>query len=443
MIVTTRIAIIRKLNFAINFIIILFFTFVISSTTEKICDSFQARSFLEKAQYLPVIPWKLPVYASGFMILLGVSNFIKGYLIKKQKMGVTILLVIDFFACIMITFYLNFSYRGIFLLLIANFIYYISNNQLRIWMLVIALSCYIIFDYDILSNRLVILSINEYINYYSNNSKFYIQACKNIFSSLNDIGFIIFIYFLLQNKINENKDIRLLNQQLQVTASELELANIQLKEYATEYGEIVKMKERNRLAREIHDILGHSLTSITTGIEACMEIIGINPELAKKQLEKILELSRKGLLDVRRSVRELKIDSLKKYELIPAIKNLVSDINVCTAVKVDVSIKGTILKLKDDEEQTIYRIIQESITNAIRHGKANHIFVDIEYVNHTILIRIKDDGIGCENIIAGFGLTHIRERVEMLNGNVSYHSVNEKGFEVNVEIAVRWGNAYD
>ncbi len=203
------------------------------------------------------------------------------------------------------------------------------------------------------------------------------------------------------------------------------------------------MKERNRLAREIHDILGHSLTSITTGIEACKEMIGLNPKAVEKQLGKILELSRKGLLDVRRSVRELKIDSLEKYELIPAIKNLVNDVNSCTAVKVDLSIKGTILKLKDDEEQTLYRIIQESITNAIRHGKANDIFIDIEYVNHTIGVSIRDDGIGCDQIQDGFGLTHIRERVEMLNGNVSYNSEIGKGFEVRVEIPVRWGKAYD
>lgn len=439
----TRIAIVRKLNFTINFIIILFFTFVILTTTDKINDSFQARDFLEKAQYLPIIPWKLPVYASGFMALFGLSNVIKGYLVKNQKMGVTILLCVDFFVCIMITYYLNFSYSGIYLLLIANVIYYSTSNRMRIWMLVSALSCYIIFDYDILSSRLVILSINEYINYYSNNSKIYIQACKNVLSSLNDIGFIVFIYFLLQNKINENKDIRQLNQQLQVTASELELANIQLKEYASEYAEIAKMKERNRLAREIHDILGHSLTSITTGIEACVEMISVNPAFAKNQLGKILELSRKGLLDVRRSVRELKIDSLEKYELIPAIKNLVNDINICTAVNVELAIQGAILKLKDDEEQTVYRIIQESITNAIRHGKARHIFLNIDYVAHTILVRIKDDGIGCDDIKAGFGLTHIRERVEMLGGQCSYYGENGKGFEVNVKIPVRWGKAYD
>lgn len=423
--------------------IIFFFTFVISSTTEKICDSFQARVFLEKAQYLPIIPWQVPVYASSLLLLFGTSNLIKGYLIKKQKMGVTLLLILDFVICIMITYYLEFSYRGIFLMLIANVIHYIANNRLRFWMMAIALSCYIIFNYDILSSRLVIVSINEYINYYSSNSRFYIQAGKIILTSLNDIGFIIFLYFLLQNKINENKAISQLNQQLQVTASELELANIQLKEYASEYGEIVKMKERNRLAREIHDILGHSLTSITTGIEACIEMIGLNPKSVEKQLGKILELSRKGLLDVRRSVRELKIDSLEKYDLIPAIKNLVNDVNSCTAVKVDLSIKGTVLKLKDDEEQTLYRIIQESITNAIRHGKANQIFIDIEYVNHTILVSIRDDGIGCDHIHDGFGLTHIRERVEMLNGSVSYNSENGKGFEVRVTIPVRWGKAYD
>lgn len=441
--IMTKIVIVKKMNYLINVIIILFFSFVIVSTTNEICNSYQAREFIEKAQYLPMIPWKIPVYATIYMFLLGLSNVIKGKLINSESMWIIVFLIIDILLAITIVFYLNFSYRGIFLLLITNILYYSKKNIHRIALLGLMLLLYIFLDYDILSNRLSVFSINEYINYYSNESRFYIQGAKNILISLNDIGFILFIFFLLQNKIHENTEIRQLNTQLKTTATELELANLRLREYAKESVNNVKMKERNRLAREIHDILGHSLTSLTTGIEACISMVDSNPILAQKQLNNLLELSRKGLIDVRRSVRELKIDSLSKYDLIPAIKKLITDINECTPVVVELMIHGTILKMKQDEEETIYRIIQETITNAIRHGKASRIEVGISFIGHSVQIIIQDNGNGCEKVDKGFGLTHIEERVNMLSGTVSYGPQKSRGFTVNIDIPIRWGTAYD
>lgn len=441
--VNKRILFVRKFIYFINIGIILFFSNIISTTTAEICESFQAREFIERAQFLPIIPKNVAIYAITFIIFLGISNVIKSYLQEHNKFGVRLLLFVDFLICFLIVYYLNFSYRGIFLLLIINIIYYIKDNKTRIWMLTIALVFYILSDYDILSSRLVMISLNEYVDYYNTETKFFILAGKNILTSINDIGFIIFLYFLLQNKINENKAIRKLNGELRVIASELEVANIQLKELAKTSEENVKMKERNRLAREIHDILGHSLTSITTGIEACVELITIDEKLAKNQLNKILELSRKGLVDIRRSVKELKIDSIAKKELLPAIRNLVKDINECTPVVINLEILGKEMKLKDDEDQTVYRIIQESITNSIRHGKASEINVVITFFQHVLRIYIKDNGVGSEKVVEGFGLKHIHERVDMLNGNINYETSKDKGFELSVEIPIRWGNAYD
>lgn len=441
--VNRRISIIRKTIFLVNVAVILFFSYIISSTTLRICESFQAREFIEKVQYLPIVPQNVLVYAMSFMVALGISNIIKSRVVDKNRFLMGILLIADFFFCSMIVYFLNFSYHGIFLVLIINVIYYVKNNKVRVWMLVSILIFYVLSDYDILSSRLVMVSLSEYVNYYTQETKFFILAGKNLLVSMNDISFIIFLYFLLQNKINENKAIRELNQELRVTASELEVANIHLKELARTSEENVKMKERNRLAREIHDILGHSLTSITTGIEACVELIGINPEVAKEQLNKILGLSRKGLIDVRRSVKELKIDSIAKTELIPAIEALVRDINECTPIHIELSIIGKILKLKDDEDQTVYRIIQESITNAIRHGHATHIHLTMAFSQHQLSIVIKDNGNGTDVVKSGFGLDHIKERIDMLQGDMNIETKKGEGFVLKVEIPIRWGNAYD
>lgn len=441
--ISSRISIIRRAMFLINVAVILFFSYVISSTTTKITESFQAREFIENAQYLTIIPRNVLVFTLCFMVALGVSNFWKSRLEGKNTQGIILLLALDFIFCSLIVYYLNYSYRGIYLILVINIIYYVKNNRTRIIMLFLVLIVYVFSDYDVLSSRLVMVSLNEYVNYYTNDVRFLMLAVKNILISMNDIGFIVFLYFLLQTKINENIEIRKLNQELWATASELEVANIHLREMARTSEENVKMKERNRLAREIHDILGHSLTSITTGIEACVAIIDTNTDVAKEQLIKILDLAKKGLVDVRRSVRELKIDSIAKSELIPAIETLVNDINECTPVEIELEIKGNILKLKDDEDQTVYRIIQESITNAIRHGHANKIKINMEYLQYQLKITIHDDGSGTNEIVDGFGLTHIRERIEMLQGEMEIQTGKGKGFVLKVLIPIRWGNAYD
>lgn len=443
MVETTRISIIRKMNYIVNVIVILFFSFIISSTTTKICDSFLAREFLERAQFLPIIPQNIAVFAMVYMLALGGSNLLKSYLLNRNFFGVRLLLLVDFWLCFMIVYYMNFSYRGIFLLLMMNIITYTKEAYSRVWMLIFALISFILADYDIWSNRFVMLSLTEYVDYNSPDTQIFMLVGKNLLTSINEIGFIAFLYVLLQNKINENATFRSLNKKLSETASELKMANIQLEDYTQTMEENAKMKERNRLAREIHDILGHSLTSIIIGLEACVSIIGFEPETAKKQLDKILELSRKGLDDVRRSVRELKVDIISKSELIPAITAMVNDINECTPVKIHMVISGQILKLKEDEEQTVYRIIQESITNAIRHGKADHIDLQINFYQHAMKVRIKDNGNGSLVVEEGFGLTHIRERVVMLNGSLMYETIAGEGFTIEVEIPVRWGDAYD
>ncbi|MBN2221469.1 MAG: sensor histidine kinase [Vallitaleaceae bacterium] len=440
---TNRILMIRRLNYFVNVVVILFFSFIISSTTTKISGRALAREFLERAQFLPILPQNIAVLALLGILALGASNILKGYFLKRNYRGMNWLLLADFFLCLLITYYMNFSYRGIFLLLIMNIITYARDPYSRIWMLLFGLGAFILADYDLWSNRFVMLSLNEYVNYNSADTRFFMLFGKNFLTSVNEIAFIAFLYVLLQNKISENTAIRSLNKKLSETASELKMAYIQLEGYTQTMEENAKMKERNRLAREIHDILGHSLTSIIIGLEACVAIIGFEPEIAKKQLANILDLSRKGLEDVRRSVRELKVDVISRSELIPAIVAMIKDVNDCTPVHIDLKINGKVLKLKEDEEQTVYRIIQESITNAIRHGKATQINVHMAFLQHLVKIRVEDNGRGCTSVDSGFGLNHMKERVALLNGRFEYETKPLEGFEIRVEIPVRWGEAYD
>jgi signal transduction histidine kinase len=242
---------------------------------------------------------------------------------------------------------------------------------------------------------------------------------------------------VIQSQIDENTKIKELYGKLYQTAEELKVVNIQLEDYAKKSEEMAKTRERNRLAREIHDTIGHNLTGIATGLEACCELIDRDPEKTKAQMYKISELAKKGLLDVRRSVSELRPDTLERFALIPAIRKLSEDINDCANTKVMLHIKGEVFKLNADEEETIYRVIQEGITNAVRHGKAKEIRIELVFETGNLCLKIVDDGNGCIKITEGFGLKHIKERVGMLAGWAEFCSDETGGFIIRAHIPIR------
>ena len=99
------------------------------------------------------------------------------------------------------------------------------------------------------------------------------------------------------------------------------------------------------------------------------------------------------------------------------------------------------LKFDEDEESAIYRVIQESLTNAMRHGRASRVRIVMERQDDMIVLTINDNGIGCSEIKNGFGTKHIMERIGMLNGTVEFQSDN--GFSVIARIPIRWGEEYD
>lgn len=440
----TRLQWLYFLMFVINFAMIGFLSIIMYITTNEICNDYEARSFLETAKYLPLIPWQIPTYSLGFLALMALTTFTRYILWQYQRQWAIIsLYMFDIVLCSLITYYVNFSYKGLFLLVIASIFLYVTAIGARVFLLVFAMAVFIMMDYDLLTVRMNVVSLQDYLNYYSEGTRISLFAIKNLLDSFNQIAFILFFSLLIQSKIRENKEYIRLNNTLQEKVEELKIANEKLEIFTRESIAMAKIKERNRLAREIHDILGHSLTSITTGIEASMALLDIDKDVAKNQMKKIRDVARKGLVDVRRSVRELKIDAVEKYALIPAIKKLVEEVSGMSDVKIDLQIVGEIMSMQDDEEQTIYRIIQESITNSIRHGQASHIDVLLEFKYHDLLMRIQDNGSGCDMIEKGFGLTHIEERIKMLGGAVKFESGKDQGFLMEAEVPVRWGKAYD
>lgn len=425
----------------INLIAILFVTFFIYITTIKICDNFLAREFLKIVEAIPGRPISNLLISVGLFAIMIVSFVFREIFFQNNNKVLYISLIIDLLISISIIYILNFNYNGILLLVFANVVTYTKGIRGRYVLMLLAIASFLIADYELIAINYKLYSVNDYISFYNSTTQQYLLGFYNVLVSLNIIVFIIYCIYVIQEQRGTIDEVNTLYEKLRKANEDLKNANYQLQEYSTITEKMGETRERNRLAREIHDTLGHTLTGISAGVDACIATATISPEETKKRLEVISSVTREGIKEIRRSVNELRPDSLERLNLEYAITKMITDMNSISGARIFFNSYVDKLKFDADEENIIYRVIQESITNSIRHGKATQIWVQIRRMDGEIILTIKDNGIGCKDIINGFGTRHIMERIEMLNGTVTFDGTD--GFLVTARIPIRWGEEYD
>ena len=423
-----------------NILAVLSITVFIYITTDKICAEYHASAYLEQVQSIPWNPKGLLVMITGLLIVLVVSHEIRVWRQDDKKIQ-TISLVVDFLVSILIIKLLDFNYNGILLWVFASMISYKKEGRGVYAVIALGIGTYICTNHTLLGLSYRLFSVTDYIKYYDVSIQKYFYGLDNLITSISILLFLLFCVCIIINQTGTIEEVKALYQQLSAANEELQDANVKLEEYANIKGKMGETKERNRLAREIHDTLGHTLTGLSAGIDACITMIEYSPDATKEQLNMLSEVARNGIKEVRRSVNELRPDALERLSLEYAIMKMIEEMNQLTSTNVEFHCDIENLKFDEDEENTIYRVIQESITNSIRHGHAHNISVDITKIYSDLHILIKDDGIGCEHPHKGFGLRHIIERVEMLRGKVEFDGSN--GFTTKVVIPIRWGEEYD
>ena len=417
----------------LNLIIILFISMLITYCLKGTVQEGSALSFLTSIHKIPVTPWKIPVIALGLygsmLILMQIKSTGSGSL--ACKVGVEIAVSFG------ISYLLGFSYTGMMLLILADTMRYLPKAKWKFSAAAVICIFYMMADYDLISSGFRITSLETYLGYFEGDVCSALLGVKNVLNSLNTLLFLFYIVWLVRIQMSEKERILSLNAQLNTANEELQKANLRLEQYAEESVKMTETRERNRLAREIHDTLGHALTGIITGIEACETLMDVAPEATKVQLGAIADVARQGMTDVRRSVKALRPDALEKFNLEEALAQTMEEMRLATNAKIEYRCTTSLKGFNEDEEEIIYRIVQECITNSIRHGKADRITIEIDREYNMLNIRIKDNGIGCKKIEKGFGLHHMDERLRMLQGTLQYSG--EDGFLVEAQIPIRWG----
>ncbi len=196
-------------------------------------------------------------------------------------------------------------------------------------------------------------------------------------------------------------------------------------------------EEQSRIARELHDVLAHALSVIVVQSGAAQELFELEPERAGKPLAAIDAAARSALSDLRRVLGLLQPDVA--YAPQPGLSRLDSLIDQvrATGLEVTLQIRGRAEQLPAPVDLSAYRIIQEALTNTLKHAEAGSARVSVRYGDE-LELEIRDDGHGDAGAgSAGHGVTGMRERVTMLGGTVEIGSAPTGGYRVAARIPVR------
>ena len=239
------------------------------------------------------------------------------------------------------------------------------------------------------------------------------------------IVFIIFYlikYLMMQNEIIENslKDITIKN---------IEKDNLykNLREAYSKVESITALRERNKIAAEIHDTVGHTLTTVLVELEASKRLMSRDIDRSKEKLSLAQEQVRKGLNDIRSSVRILErgediLDFFNSLEALIEDTEKHSEITVKRSIDTDIKIPNK------DIQEIIFSALMEGLSNGIRHGKSTAFFFKLSSDKDKIYFLLQDNGTGATVISPGFGLRAMRARVEEVNGTLETTSIFDEGF---------------
>jgi signal transduction histidine kinase len=218
----------------------------------------------------------------------------------------------------------------------------------------------------------------------------------------------------------------------------LESANSKLTHYATTLEHLATSQERNRLARELHDTLAHTLSGLSVQLETVKAYWDVDPKTARSTLENSLAATHSGLEETRRAIRALRATPLEDMGLSLAIKTMAEDATTRTNITLDLAITDRLPTLSPDVEQCIYRVAQEAVTNVVVHAKVKELTLKLELIEGKVTLIVHDDGVGFDAEKSAntsrFGLMGIRERAHMIGGELTVISKPDKGTTIKLVV---------
>jgi signal transduction histidine kinase len=218
--------------------------------------------------------------------------------------------------------------------------------------------------------------------------------------------------------------------------AELQDAHRQLQVYATQVEELAVAQERNRIAREMHDTLGHRLTIAAVQLEGAQRLIPTHPERAAAIVGTVREQVKEGLTDLRRTVAMLRASVEEDLPLDTALTRLADQVQQATSLAIHLSLEDCPQNISLAQHQALYRAAQEALTNIQRHARASEAWLQLTVQNGAIKLLVSDNGVGLrsEPDKTGFGLLGLQERAALQGGEFHVDARAGGGTQITFQI---------
>lgn len=272
----------------------------------------------------------------------------------------------------------------------------------------------------------VIIAAGIYFSF-NNNIEF-------MFINIGIVMSVIAVLYVVKDENDRKIKAQDLYDRLRLSEDKLKKANKDLEIYAGSIEEITLLRERNRISREIHDSVGHALSTIAIQLGAMEKTIGKDDDMAKELAKDLRTFTHTSLNEVRMAVREIKPKDFEEYEGIIVIEELIKNFRKLAGIDIRLSFTKEKWPLSQDQAFVIYRIVQEFLVNSVRHGKATSVKIMMAFNDHNLSVILKDNGIGSKELAEGIGIKSMRERAEEIGGTFMYSTKPGEGFLVKVEL---------
>ncbi len=251
--------------------------------------------------------------------------------------------------------------------------------------------------------------------------------------------YFLFLMWLVGLVGSRGQKIRRQNEELERidrTVRALSEANLDFQELATRVQRETQEQERKRITREIHDIVGYTLTNIQMMMEAATDLVRRDSSGLEDLLVKSRDQAQRGLLETRRAMRNLRAVSEVRSSGLRRVSEVARIFERATKVAVRLNFGNTPDSLGARVDDVVYRMVQECLTNALRHGNATEITVSFWIVGKALRLSISDNGVGSKEIVPGIGLSGMAERLAHVGGTMKAENA-PFGFLVLSEIPLK------
>ncbi|TVQ26116.1 MAG: hypothetical protein EA382_05960 [Spirochaetaceae bacterium] len=223
------------------------------------------------------------------------------------------------------------------------------------------------------------------------------------------------------------------NERLEMALTQLSLANVSYQELAVDLEERSVEKERQRITRDIHDVVGYTLTNNIIMMEAAVDMIRKDPLGVPRLLHSARENSEQGLAQIRAALYKLREQRVAHPEGIGAVARMVRVFQRATGLEIRLELGDRRLELPEEVSSVVYHFVQEGLINSFRHGHASRMLVMFFLADHNLVVEVWDNGTGAASPSEGIGITGMRERAAFIGATVSYENVID-GFSITLRI---------